>query len=693
MDIKSLLDPDDAPAPRRSSGPPVGTHARESLQDRVLANLHGQGAEHGIQRDSRPPELSSIQTRGHPDARYLQSPSYASTFSPNQPSQYTNRSIRRPPSPQQHKSSPSNSYQTGQYIAQENRSSGGTPTQSTRGPSTPMSHTPTASTPGSATAYSNWQRPTSSHSASTPTSAQYASQNFLRESSQAYSAHNGSINHSLAPQRISPQSVTPLGPPTLRPRPSTEVPNPSPESSSHRRNLSGEIQIQQRPNDPPSSVFRSPSVDKTSFSRNSSHDYVSRREREQSLSVSPKTKLAGMPRHDQVVTGGEYSGLPNEHATGADARSSRNSHEYEPNYQQATPLVARRSTSMGIDSMLNAVPSDDVGFKGLKRSRDDDGCTKVSEVIPFEGQSSVNRSPQNSISVSNSSQASMKTSQSFAGSQDVAAHSHIFTQQALNTSTIGQPQWKSTTKDVYSANMSSPTAEIGLATRSLGTEELSKSRVQQPSDLVSAPVVPSQPAKKKARLDSINGKPAFPPEDKTYMPTIITRHSVGSNKPKKPPRMPPPIFAQSVRGTANTTGGSRAHEVKSYQGTQQNPAIFSSNGQTSNIVPMNTSQQPDKGPLGPWEPTILDQIPTDGLTKVVSDFLFLQVMQNQEIGVAPSGGAAGKGAVLEIEAKIGRLIDKNTMDRIRIPVITETVFDRNDPNYRTIFESSMTEVR
>ena len=693
MDIKSLLDTDDAPTPRRSSGPPTGTHARESFQDRGPNTSHGQGLEYGMQRDSRPPQLSSIQTLGHQDARYLQSPSYATTSSPKQSTQSTNRSIRRHPSPHQHNPSPSNPSQTGHYFVQENRSSGGTPTHPTRGPSTPMTHTPTASTPGSATAYSNWQRPTSSHSASTPTSAQYPTQNFLRESSQAYTPQNGSANHPLPVQHTSPQSVTPLGPPTLRPRPSMEVPISSPGSNSHRREFSGEIQAPQRVNDPPSSIFRSPSADKPPFSRNSNHDLNDRREREQSLSVSPKTKLANMPRHHQAVTGGGISGSHNDYKAIADTRPFRNSYEYEPNGQQANPPIARRSTSMGIDSMLNAAPSDDVRSNRLKRPREDDPQSHVLEATSHEGKPPLNRSPQKSLSVSTSSQASMRTSQNLKDSQGTVTSPQMQTHQTLLTSTTSHPQPKPAMRNAFDIDMSSPTAEIGLAPRPLGTEALSKVRDQQSSDLMSAPIVPSQPATKKPRLDSANGKPAFQAEGKRATSTNKSKNSVQSQRPKKPPRMPPPIFAQSVRGIVNTGGASRTHELIKSQGGHQKSGILSSNGQISNSVPTTIPQQSDKGPLGPWEPSILNQIPTDGLTKIVSDFLFLQVMQNQEISVAPSGGAAGKGAVLEIEAKIGRLIDNNTMDRLRIPVMTETVFNRNDPNYRTSFESSMTEVR
>lgn len=89
----------------------------------------------------------------------------------------------------------------------------------------------------------------------------------------------------------------------------------------------------------------------------------------------------------------------------------------------------------------------------------------------------------------------------------------------------------------------------------------------------------------------------------------------------------------------------------------------------------------------------MNVIPSDEVIRVISDILFLQVMENKEIGVAPAGGPAGHGAVLEIEAKIGRLMDKNTNVRVHIPVRTETIFDRNYPSLQTYFESSMTEVR
>ena len=115
------------------------------------------------------------------------------------------------------------------------------------------------------------------------------------------------------------------------------------------------------------------------------------------------------------------------------------------------------------------------------------------------------------------------------------------------------------------------------------------------------------------------------------------------------------------------------------------------NGHAANGVLAPPSQQPVKG--AHLEPSILNQIPSDEVIKAISDFLFVQVMQNQDTGVSPAGGPTGQGAVLEIEAKIGRLVDYTTNQRIYLPVRTEAIFDRNNPSLRTRFESSMTEVR
>ena len=121
-----------------------------------------------------------------------------------------------------------------------------------------------------------------------------------------------------------------------------------------------------------------------------------------------------------------------------------------------------------------------------------------------------------------------------------------------------------------------------------------------------------------------------------------------------------------------------------------------SNGQSNQAngvhIPVAQPTLASTGPLGPWEPSFVNIIPAEELVRIVSDWLFQNVVQRVDVGVGPAGGGTAGGAVLEIEAKIGQLIDKNTNDRLRLPVLNECVVSHTDPNIRIAFKSSMTEV-
>ncbi|OAX79636.1 hypothetical protein ACJ72_06042 [Emergomyces africanus] len=94
--------------------------------------------------------------------------------------------------------------------------------------------------------------------------------------------------------------------------------------------------------------------------------------------------------------------------------------------------------------------------------------------------------------------------------------------------------------------------------------------------------------------------------------------------------------------------------------------------------------------LGPWEPSITGVIPHEEITKLICDFLFQQVVMRRDIGAGPAGGSAvGQGAVLEVEAKLGLLVDRNRGERVRIPALTECILAKDDPSIRVGFESSM----
>lgn len=100
----------------------------------------------------------------------------------------------------------------------------------------------------------------------------------------------------------------------------------------------------------------------------------------------------------------------------------------------------------------------------------------------------------------------------------------------------------------------------------------------------------------------------------------------------------------------------------------------------------------DAGPLGDWEENILNTRPSEESVKAIMDFLYREVVGRPDVGVGPAGGGSSKGAMMEIEAKIGQLIDKNTNERLRLPILTECVLNRDDPVLRVNFKSSMTEV-
>ncbi|KGO76444.1 hypothetical protein PITC_073260 [Penicillium italicum] len=107
------------------------------------------------------------------------------------------------------------------------------------------------------------------------------------------------------------------------------------------------------------------------------------------------------------------------------------------------------------------------------------------------------------------------------------------------------------------------------------------------------------------------------------------------------------------------------------------------------LRPPGTSQT--VGSLGPWEPSITGFIPHEEVTKTLCDFLFQHVVMRNDVNAGPTGSAAaGQGTVVEIEAKLGHIIDMDSRDRINLPILTESVLNRENARIRTSFESNMT---
>lgn len=103
---------------------------------------------------------------------------------------------------------------------------------------------------------------------------------------------------------------------------------------------------------------------------------------------------------------------------------------------------------------------------------------------------------------------------------------------------------------------------------------------------------------------------------------------------------------------------------------------------------------PPVGSLGPWEPSITGFIPHEEITKILCDFLFQHVVMRNDVAAGPAGSAAaGHGAIIEVEAKLGHIIDQDRGDRLQLPVLTESIVNRDNHRFRTNFESSMSIVR
>ncbi|KAL9102808.1 MAG: hypothetical protein Q9163_002086 [Psora crenata] len=750
MDIRSLIDTDDTSTARNTFDPPVSKQAPRSSQEIAVDTIYGQRAEVGLQLSERPRQHLSLQTLGHQDSRYLHRSPYGSGNSPNQQPHFDRRIGVTYPSPQQYAQSPPNTYHPAQYFPQDTRSCLGAPAHHNPGPSTPISHTPTESTPGSAGAYSSWQRPTSSHSASTPTSAQ------PMLFSQTPTGQNGSLAHFIPSHHMSPQMSGPLGPPSTRPRP-MDIRRDSLSSGSDKRSLSGELRLQQRLDGHPQAVFRSPTVNGSPPSQSRFHY-----ERARSVSVSPKTRLASLPPAEPIAPAQAYNGTRNGPYTPPDMKGRTNTSGSTRLDEAGVRPSPHRSTSLGIQDLLNEEPQPEVaerlgnrGFRNLGNEVSESlACSmtasselSLNEQSPSElsnrGPSKVDSRSEN-LQITNPTHVSLsdQTLTHTSGRQspmpennqkssprklsDIARREITISGGGIDSSSPQEPTDTHTTDTTRASNhsdpgrpmpennqKSSPRTFSDIARREIAISGggIDSSSPQEPTDThttdttrasnhsdpgpqestlaSAAPTLPSEPAKKKPRVDSKNIH-----HHQEQANDVTLSEPMESSPPqirKKPPRMPTPVFAQSVRDTEPSRKYGNIKPVPPQRGSADLSRQQQLRGHLpANCIPLRASQPT---PLGHWEPSILNIIPTDEVVKVVSDFLFTQVLTHDSIGVAPAGGSAGRGAVLEIEAKIGRIIDKNTTDRLQLPVLTETVLNRDHPNMRTNFESSMTEAQ
>lgn len=108
-------------------------------------------------------------------------------------------------------------------------------------------------------------------------------------------------------------------------------------------------------------------------------------------------------------------------------------------------------------------------------------------------------------------------------------------------------------------------------------------------------------------------------------------------------------------------------------------------------APSTATTTAPEGALGIWEPSITGFIPHEEVTHELCDFLFRNVVARNDVGTGPAGAAAvGAGAIIEVEAKLGQIIDQDRRERLLLPIKTEAIISRETAGFRTSFESNMT---
>ena len=175
-----------------------------------------------------------------------------------------------------------------------------------------------------------------------------------------------------------------------------------------------------------------------------------------------------------------------------------------------------------------------------------------------------------------------------------------------------------------------------------------------------------------------------------------------SSSPQAPPKKrirysEPPVWARSVLGRGKYDNAASGRGIAKVNGK---PLVTSRLAATSLVRPETNGN--GQGPhavgrlgapdaslnhpsklLGPWEESITGKKPFEQMTKLVADFLYMNVVSRGDLGEL-----ASRGVEIEIEAKLGQLIDKETNERYYLPVRSECVLAESA---RVGFRSSMTE--
>lgn len=561
-------------------------------------------------------------------------------------------------------------------------------------PST-TSQTPTVTTP--INYHHVYPRQGSSHSVSNPPSAQTQSPSTYKDSPQSSQSQMRISSQSASSQQHLSQPGTPLGPPPIISRHAISFSRDSPGSYDNQRNNSTGLynNQQMRASSPRTESLAysntSPLASAPPLSFSQAQSYPNKHEHG-SPSVSPKTLFGDMnirrPGVESMTQSMDY-GLPvsgdtfvmsTNHSLHINAPTyslQRGSCDDQPDILQAQEHKAIespiRSRSLGVKGILNSpnvnestVVQESPRTKKRKFSASDKGSDHASVILeshilqsillPSTEPSDEKPSPNQSLPYSPSFQ-SLAT-------QDSAPEPPLKNQAITVISSPPPPSV---------AKMQSSSPSLADATEQENADKQGLPALTSSDDrTIEAP-------KKRRRNDPL---PIYACSARKEMLTKKQHNQSAGSQPALARQEPPSI--RPATPPPEQLGSTAAKNFK--QGTNGH---LNSTGESS----ISTSTKPaDAGPLGDWEENILNTRPSEESVKAIMDFLYREVVGRPDVGVGPAGGGSSKGAMMEIEAKIGQLIDKNTNERLRLPILTECVLNRDDPVLRVNFKSSMTEV-
>ncbi|KAH0538269.1 hypothetical protein FGG08_005140 [Glutinoglossum americanum] len=577
----------------------------------------------------------------------------------------------------------------------------------------PSPYTPSAATPGSAHPLPQQQRSHSSYSTTAPTSTQVPTPYTRRESPTLAGSHTYP-QPQVQQQHQHSQPGTPLGPPL----PHTRTPSGSQREQhspyGHQRNQSGGSYGATPQNQPGSPTPHIPQGTARATGTPTGHglaqsplsdqerggrEYIAARERERSVSVSPKTMVPGQPRPDDAES--KY------------IDQARFNRQVTPAKRKVEDTAFERNGRAIEQTMHPASPD------ALTLDRRDHGSPSSVNEITTNGRNGLHLADNHSMPPG-----------SGAGGWRDPGSGHA-QEQLRSDAILPSPTTQTITKELNPSDSRGPHSSGSSSTIAQNQPN------QQPTtpQTTSSRQTPNpQPSPKGLSIQPpVSSLPPPPPPPNLATSNSSNRESLtmtaalgSASSPKQPPKKrpryeEPPIFARKAsRSTssspvmANRRQPAPVHGLASgvvvKQETRDSKRLISSQPPSQPLDPGSIRREPpnghphpttnsithtpqplEYGTLGPWEPTITNVIPYEDITRLIGHFLFTQVVQREDVGAGPAGGIPGHGAQLEIEAKIGQLIDKNTGKRLRLPVMNECIISKDDPSLWINFKSSMTE--